>query len=667
MPWKTAYSELPEAAIVNTDALLVLDVSDTTMAASGTQKYYKWQSLKADMLSAAVPSVKRISDYSNNIATAVAAIGATETTLLIDAATAGDATVPVNINLLFLLGGLFTGVVTIYSPSNVIASPEQQIFSAASTPRFTVIGEIHLGWFGTKGDCSTLGVGTNDAAALLAGIACARATHGGVGTFGATLSGVKGRTYLSESALFVGGNTATGDKWVYKLKNLCVYAKHTGYAVDYTGAHGKEIENLHVIGDATTKPKVLLFFARKDNSSSAGQHTFLGKNSLTGHVSICGHANYSGEEGTYNNLQVRVSSGISAAIFTDTGYYYSAEEAGFLQFPQINMDSDPGKISCITHKHNRCRFEHIGSGEAEYVSHVQLIGADQWSAYDAYFGSAAGGDATSVYVKLMTDSDRSGSSPNYPRITNSLFHAAYKQAVQFVNGTCINPVIKGNTYGGTGATDADIVAGGASVVLYDPEIEATSLDFSAATCDILDNAILKIGLGSTAGSVNISQRFQGNLYIRSTTTLTLGGSATYVKGTVHEVDTGRVYTYGKFLDYMAKQNAPGTGNITLAAADIIGGLIIEDPEGNATWTTDTATNIVALIPNCRTGNTFQVVLHNAATNGSSEVVTIAGGDGVTLYGETLTLTEGTNTSALIIFRVSNAATPTIEGFVITGT
>ena len=51
--WKTYFTELAVANIHNDDPLLVLDVSDTSSTprstATGTQKYYLWSSLKADL------------------------------------------------------------------------------------------------------------------------------------------------------------------------------------------------------------------------------------------------------------------------------------------------------------------------------------------------------------------------------------------------------------------------------------------------------------------------------------------------------------------------------------------------------------------------------------------------------------------------------------------
>ena len=106
------------------------------------------------------------------------------------------------------------------------------------------------------------------------------------------------------------------------------------------------------------------------------------------------------------------------------------------------------------------------------------------------------------------------------------------------------------------------------------------------------------------------------------------------------------------------KGAPAAGATgTLTAAMLIGGVIDGDSEaaGGATWTTDTAANIIAAIPDAKVGSTFQTVVMNNNTGASAEVITLAGGTDVTMRGVTLTLTEGTNETALLIFRMTGAA------------
>ncbi len=119
---------------------------------------------------------------------------------------------------------------------------------------------------------------------------------------------------------------------------------------------------------------------------------------------------------------------------------------------------------------------------------------------------------------------------------------------------------------------------------------------------------------------------------------------------------------------------PTSGNITLTAAMLIGGLIDEDPEGAAVnWTTDTAANIVAAVTAymampAEVGYTFRTILMNDATAASGEVVTILAGTNVTLHGSTVTLTEGTNETAVLFFRLTNVtgASEAVDCYILTG-
>lgn len=134
-------------------------------------------------------------------------------------------------------------------------------------------------------------------------------------------------------------------------------------------------------------------------------------------------------------------------------------------------------------------------------------------------------------------------------------------------------------------------------------------------------------------------------------------------------EIGKVHAVEQAYGYAPGTTAPGTGNITLSSAQLLTGYIEEDPEGAATWTTDTAQDIVAnLGDKVRVGTSFDCVVSNIATAASGEVVTLAGGTGVTLRGTALTLTEGTNETALIRFVVTNATagTEAVTGFVISG-
>ena len=203
----------------------------------------------------------------------------------------------------------------------------------------------------------------------------------------------------------------------------------------------------------------------------------------------------------------------------------------------------------------------------------------------------------------------------------------------------------------------DSTAGGATVNTRHNEIIVTAVG-AAVSCnaeagDTWNSVFDKITAASGysgAGTITFaSSDIDGTMAM--TGDMTIGGN-TFVTGNVLETTTA---------------TACGTGAQTLSAAELLGGFIDDDPEGNATWTTDTAANIVAAITDCVVGTTFRCVLFNDATGASGEVVTVAGGAGVTMHGTTLTMTEGTNITMELIFRLTNvtAAAEAVDCYVLT--
>jgi hypothetical protein len=92
--------------------------------------------------------------------------------------------------------------------------------------------------------------------------------------------------------------------------------------------------------------------------------------------------------------------------------------------------------------------------------------------------------------------------------------------------------------------------------------------------------------------------------------------------------------------------------ITLSAAQSENAVLTTAGGSTITITTATAAAIIALIPDCQVGYSYEVIV----VNGNSGTATMAAGAGVTLAGAT-TVATGTNR----IFRgiVTNVATPAI--------
>jgi hypothetical protein len=129
--------------------------------------------------------------------------------------------------------------------------------------------------------------------------------------------------------------------------------------------------------------------------------------------------------------------------------------------------------------------------------------------------------------------------------------------------------------------------------------------------------------------------------------------------------TGNCFVTANVLETTIKSE-PTDGNQTITAAMLLSGFVDEDPEGDATWTTDTAENIVGAITNCVVGTTFRCIFFNDATNASAETITLEAGAGVTLHGETVLCTESCNTVMELIFRVTNVtgASEAVDCFIL---
>jgi len=81
--------------------------------------------------------------------------------------------------------------------------------------------------------------------------------------------------------------------------------------------------------------------------------------------------------------------------------------------------------------------------------------------------------------------------------------------------------------------------------------------------------------------------------------------------------------------HLARNVNANAGAQTISVPQILGGLaVFTGAAGGVTYTTDTAVNILAAMPDMDIGDTFSFILSNTA----AQVATIAGGSGVTASG-----------------------------------
>ena len=97
---------------------------------------------------------------------------------------------------------------------------------------------------------------------------------------------------------------------------------------------------------------------------------------------------------------------------------------------------------------------------------------------------------------------------------------------------------------------------------------------------------------------------------------------------------------------------------TLTAAQMVNGIVTLSGQTTAqTVTTDTATAIVAAIPNAQIGQTFEVVIQNG--HASSGTATLSGGTGVTITNTYATAAQPITTTRQYRGVVTAIATPAV--------
>jgi hypothetical protein len=113
---------------------------------------------------------------------------------------------------------------------------------------------------------------------------------------------------------------------------------------------------------------------------------------------------------------------------------------------------------------------------------------------------------------------------------------------------------------------------------------------------------------------------------------------------------------GKVVPNLTLSNITTAGAGTYTAAHIAGGLITRDPNGAArTDTTDTAVAIIAACDLSADGESATCHLINTAD--AAEVITLAGGAGVTVSNVGQTLAQ--NESAVLLFRRTSSSAVTL--------
>ena len=120
-------------------------------------------------------------------------------------------------------------------------------------------------------------------------------------------------------------------------------------------------------------------------------------------------------------------------------------------------------------------------------------------------------------------------------------------------------------------------------------------------------------------------------------------------GTHARMHSGADVSQGQFAtkDFLKKLTVTTdstAGVITYTAAQLLGGLILRDPQGNRNDVSPTALLMVAAVEGAKVGDSFRFIIRNTA--GGSETITMTAGTGFTLSG-TMTIAQNNSKEFLV--------------------
>lgn len=208
----------------------------------------------------------------------------------------------------------------------------------------------------------------------------------------------------------------------------------------------------------------------------------------------------------------------------------------------------------------------------------------------------------------------------------------------------------------TGADRSDVLPTAALMVAAVPDAwVGQTIEFAMINIADADEVItLTGGAGGTLAPTSITLgRNQAKKFILLFTNVGDGTEAY----TVYELGLGHANVNVRDFTKKLGVTALSGGALTVTAAQLLGGYAQNDCGGGAVnITTATATEIVAAIPNCQVGSSFEWTYENIS-NGA-ELATLTAGSDVTLQANQI-ITIARTKAKTFIFRVTNVGSPAV--------
>lgn len=129
-------------------------------------------------------------------------------------------------------------------------------------------------------------------------------------------------------------------------------------------------------------------------------------------------------------------------------------------------------------------------------------------------------------------------------------------------------------------------------------------------------------------------------------TIAASGGDTNIGLNIAAKGTAQVLNAGAIVGKTTVTTTTTAGAATYTAAQMLGGLILRDPNGaGRSDVTPTAALLVAALPGCAIGTSFQFTIVNTAD--ANETITVTAGSGATLVG-TMTIAQSNNKTFLAV-------------------
>jgi hypothetical protein len=546
-------------------------------------------------------------------------------------------TVPGGIEMRFQRGAVLDGTITwpnTFPAASILAAPDQKIFAATLTQTyFPAVDVIHPGWWGCYPD------GTTDCTAGLQ----AAIDQAGLGSTIQLLSGtylISGELKLLSSGIHIRGSSVDTSKIKQTTTGENIF--HIG---DGTNPDVKYLTIEHVTLEADADSgHIFEMFGTGGLYDSTFRHVYLKQDNPAKRIFI------NSDKGDYVNV-----------VWDHFVFEHSA--SGAVNPFLLETNNDEFSLGYFTNGTLR------GANTQFFWLSALLTG---YFVNDFTFRSIRVEDGNSGLLYCLDANNLIIENVGFSVTTTTQHLIEIANSLDISQNITIRNVTRHGGALGSGKYDILLDPSGVTGVLIEMVMDD---NFTNYKVNLGNNfGVTIIDPLSTTTWDNVDEQ---TIRINPKTRSVLFGPTAFVRGLTDGSTgletSGAVHAGGLVYDARTK-SSPGTGDVSITAAHLLSGVVDQDPVGSRNclsgvvdqdpvgsrnWTLPSAASVVALIPDAAVNDTFFCIFHNAATEGSAEIVSLFAGTGMTFHGNSFKLREGQrdvlvgNENALLFFRLTN--------------